>query len=281
MGQPKALLPFDDRPLIAHVVETLRRLFDDIVVVAAPGQDVTALTALPVTVVRDRVAYQGPVGGISYGLSAAAHDVCFVTACDSAFLNPALIAHLVERIAEYDVVVPVWEQRLQPLHAVYRRHVQPLLEQQLARGELRPVFLFDRVRTCRVGEDEIRAFDRDGWSLFNMNTPDDYARALDRWRETRGAAQVPCTVELFGVARLVARMKEVAVTVPAGATCSDVFAALAHEVPGLVGRVISPDRRSLVAGYATNVNGRDFVRSSDTPVTPGDRIIILSADAGG
>src|SRR5690242_2590496 len=80
MGQPKALLPFDDEPLIVHTVRRLRLQFSDIVVVCAPEQE---LPSLPVTLVRDEVAYQGPVGGIFYGLRAAQHEVCFVTSCDA------------------------------------------------------------------------------------------------------------------------------------------------------------------------------------------------------
>jgi molybdopterin-guanine dinucleotide biosynthesis protein A len=180
MGTPKAMLLFDGTPLIVHIVATLRGLFGDVVVVAAPEQD---LPSVPATLVRDEVAYQGPVGGIYYGLAAAVHEVCFVTSCDSAFLNPALISHLISAIPQYDVVVPHWQGRLQPLHAVYRRSVRPHLEAQLARGELRPVRLFDTVRTRRVDEEEIRRFDPEGASFFNMNTPDDYAEALKRWRK--------------------------------------------------------------------------------------------------
>lgn len=183
MGTPKALLRFDDEPLISHVVATLRRLFEEVVVVGAPGEE---YPAMPVKLVRDEVAYQGPVGGLCYGLRAAHGEVCFVTACDSAFLNPTLIAHLVSRASPYDVVVPRWEGRLQPLHAVYRRSVLPLLEAQLTRGELRPVFLFDKVRTLTIEEKEIRRFDPEGASFFNMNTPADYEEALRRWQEIRG-----------------------------------------------------------------------------------------------
>jgi molybdopterin-guanine dinucleotide biosynthesis protein A len=67
MGRPKAMLAFDNEPLIVHIVATLQRLFPEVVVVAAPGQD---LPGMPVTLVRDDVAYQGPVGGICYGLRA-------------------------------------------------------------------------------------------------------------------------------------------------------------------------------------------------------------------
>lgn len=284
MGTPKALLLFDDEPLIVHVVDALRRLFAEVVVVAAPGQD---LPAMPVTLIRDEVAYQGPVGGICYGLRAARGDVGFVTSCDSAFLNSDLISHLVSRISQHDVVVPHWQGRFQPLHAVYRRSVLPFLEEQLARGELRPVYLFDKVRTLRIDEEEIRRFDPEGSSFFNMNTPEDYAEALTRWGDVsrRGGApqndSIHCTVELFGVARLVAKTTEVSLALPSEASFSQVFAALAERLPVLVGRVISPDGRSLVNGYACNVNGLNFVRTSTATVSPGDHIVILSADAGG
>ena len=186
MGTPKALLLFDDQPLIVHVVAALRGLFDEIVVVAAPDQD---LPSMPVTLVRDEVEYQGPVGGIYYGLRVAGADVSFVTSCDSAFLNLDLISHLVAQIPEHDVVVPYWQDRYQPLHAVYRRTVVPFLAEQLARGELRPVYLFDRVRTRRIDEGEISRFDPEGSSFFNMNTPADYAEALRRRSADRASSR--------------------------------------------------------------------------------------------
>jgi molybdopterin converting factor small subunit len=183
--------------------------------------------------------------------------------------------------------VPHWQGRFQPLHAVYRRSVLPLLEEQLARGELRPIYLFEKVRTLRIDEDEIRRFDPDGSSFFNMNTPEDYAEALKRWddlgrqRDSERNDSICCTVELFGAARLTARTREVALVLPSKATLAQVFAALAEKLPILVGRVIKPDGASLVNGYACNVNGLDFVRTSTATIKPGDNIAILSADAGG
>jgi molybdopterin-guanine dinucleotide biosynthesis protein A/molybdopterin converting factor small subunit len=283
MGTPKALLLFDGEPLILHVVAALRRLFAEVVVVAAPGQ---TLPSMPVTLVRDEVEYQGPVAGIYHGLRAASRDVSFVTSCDSAFLNVALISHLVSEIPKHDVVVPHWQGRYQPLHAVYRGSVAPLLAEQLARGELRPVYLFDRVRTRRIDEEEICRFDPEGSSFFNMNTPADYAEALRRWTRGRPAqpgpdASIQCTVELFGAARFLAHTREVSLTLPAGATFSQVYAALADKLPVLVGKVIDPDRARLFDGFACNVNGLDFIRTPEATVKAGDNIVILSADAGG
>jgi molybdopterin-guanine dinucleotide biosynthesis protein A/molybdopterin converting factor small subunit len=285
MGQAKALLAFDGEPLIAHIARALKRMFAEIVVVAAPEQE---LPALPAKIVRDEVAYQGPVGGIYYGLSAAGGEFSFVISCDAPFLNSALIAYLTAQISGYDVVVPYWEERYQPLHAVYRKSVLPLLKEQLERGELRPIYLFDKVRTRKIEAEEIKRLDPDGLSFLNMNTQQDYQAASQRWREmrqreeaeamTRGAV---CTVELFGTAQLLAKAKTVSLPLPPEATLSRVLSSLAEKLPMLVGRVIALERTRLASGFACNINGLAFIRDPSVPIASGDRILILSADAGG
>jgi molybdenum cofactor guanylyltransferase len=282
MGRPKSLLLFDGEPLIVHIVRALKQMFAETIVVAAPEQELPDLEAI---LVRDEVAYQGPVGGIHYGLKAASGKFCFVTSCDVPFLNLALISHLTSQMSTHDVAVPYWENRFQPLHAAYRTSVRPLLKEQLDRGELRPVYLFDKVRTRKIGEDEIRRFDPEGLSFFNMNTPDDYERALQRWEELNGRKisndPVQCTVELFGMAQLLAKTKTVSLALPQDATLSQLFSALAERLPMLVGRVISPEKNKLASGCACNVNGLEFVRNPTAKVKAGDKILILPADAGG
>jgi molybdopterin-guanine dinucleotide biosynthesis protein A len=178
MGTAKALLPFAGEPLIVHNVRKLQPIFSDIVVVAAPGQP---LPVLPARVIHDEDAYQGPVGGIYYGLRAIADDFAFVISCDAPFASIPLIHELVRLRTRHDIVVPQWGGRPQPLFAVYRTTVLPVLAAQLAAGELRPVSLFEKVTTRIVQEEEIRRFDPAGDSFINMNTPGEYAAALERW----------------------------------------------------------------------------------------------------
>jgi molybdopterin converting factor small subunit len=119
-----------------------------------------------------------------------------------------------------------------------------------------------------------------------MNTPEDYQAAVDRWRskneselEAAPADAISVSVELFGVARMLAKTKAVTLPLPRGATLADVFSALAEKLPVLVGRIINSD--GLIAGYTCNINGLDFVRIPSAKVNSGDKIFILSADAGG
>jgi molybdopterin-guanine dinucleotide biosynthesis protein A len=301
MGSPKALLLFDGEPLVVHVARALNRLFPEVVVVAAPGQQFLELSSLlssrlnqpkephqlnkpnelNATLVRDEVAYQGPVGGIYYGLRAAHGEFCFVTSCDVPFLNTALVSYLLSQISDCDVVVPYWQERFQPLCAVYRKSVAPLLKEQLERGELRPIFLYEKVRTRKITEEEIRRFDPEGLSFFNMNSPEEYNTAVAIWEKSRQTPPLTCTVELFGVPRLLAKTKEISLSLPQEATLSDVFSALAEKLPVLAGRVINAESGGLLSGYACNLNGLDFVRNPAARINPGDKIFILAADAGG
>lgn len=183
MGQPKAWLEFGGRPLLAHLVERMAAAFPEVVVVCAPGQELPEVAA---RIVHDEDPGQGPVAGLVVGLREITQPQAFVSSCDAPFVDPQLARALLDRSEGYDVTVPEWEGRLHPLHAIYRASVQPLLARQLAEGRRRLMDLFPQVRTRTVTEGEIRGIDPEGHSLLNINTPEEYQRALEWWnrRET-------------------------------------------------------------------------------------------------
>lgn len=135
MGTAQCSLPFDGEPLIAHLVRRLAGRFNDVVVVATPAQE---LPPLPARIVRDELPHPGPVGGIFYGLCAAAEEVSFGIARAAPFLSLALIEFLLSQIGDDDVGMPCWRERLQPLHDRCRKSVLPFLKQQLDERQLRP-----------------------------------------------------------------------------------------------------------------------------------------------
>ena len=79
-----------------------------------------------------------------------------------------------------------WQSRVD-LAAVYRLEVLDTVQALLEQNRLRPVFLFDAVPTRVVSADELRDVDTTFESLRNLNTPEDYERAL---RDADAGAQV-------------------------------------------------------------------------------------------
>jgi molybdopterin-guanine dinucleotide biosynthesis protein A len=179
MGAPKATLPFGPETMLQRVVRLLGTVVAPIVAVAAREQ---LLPELPddVIITRDEREQRGPLEGLRAGLKALPDsvDAAYVTSCDVPLLVPGFVTRMFELLGDYDIAVMEVDGFPHPLSAVYRRDTLPRVESLLAADKLRPVFLFDAVRTRRVQTEEMVSVDRELRTLRNLNTPEDYREAL-------------------------------------------------------------------------------------------------------
>lgn len=179
MGSPKALLAFGPETMLQRVIRLLGAVVSPIVVVAAPEQ---VLPHLPsdVIVTRDEREGRGPLEGLRAGLKAlpGSVDFAYVTSCDVPLLVPGFVRHMIDLLTDHDIAVMEIDGFPHPLSAVYRRNTLPHVEALLAEDRLRPVFLFERVRTRRVQPAEMTSADPQLLTLRNLNTREDYLDAL-------------------------------------------------------------------------------------------------------
>jgi molybdopterin converting factor small subunit len=84
------------------------------------------------------------------------------------------------------------------------------------------------------------------------------------------------TIELFGVPRL--RAERAAVSVEAG-SLGEAFRALGVACPALDPTVVQEGR--LLPHYLVAVNGLHLTADPATPLSEGDVVVLLSAEAGG
>lgn len=179
MGAPKATLPFGEENMLQRVVRLLSTVVSPIVVVAARDQVVPALPQ-QVTITRDERDAKGPLEGIRAGLNALPESTgaAYITSCDVPLLVPAFVERMIELMGDHDIAVMEIDGFPHPLSAIYRRSTLPHVESLLAADRLRPVFLFDAVRTRRVKPEEMTVVDPELRTLRNLNTPEDYRAAL-------------------------------------------------------------------------------------------------------
>jgi molybdenum cofactor guanylyltransferase len=179
MGVPKATLPFGPETMLQRVVRLLGTVVSPIVVVAARDQ---SLPELPddVKITHDEREQRGPLEGLRAGLKALPNsvDVAYITSCDAPLLEPAFVTRMVELLDDNDIAVMEIDGFPHPLSAVYRRSTLPHVEALLEKDKLRPVFLFDAVRTRRVRPEEMLSVDPQLRTLRNLNTREDYLAAL-------------------------------------------------------------------------------------------------------
>jgi molybdopterin-guanine dinucleotide biosynthesis protein A len=198
MGTDKARLPFRGRPLALHVAAVLEEVLGEVVLVDR-GTDETGLPKTRFAeypTVVDRFPGAGPLAGLHAALlQAASHDVpsrpgegraVFLAACDLPGLSPELVRHVLvragsDRLSESPRAwVPRFEDRRQPLAALYSPGCLAVVETLLEEGERAMHLLLDRLSVTEVPLTSDLPFYRPDL-LANLNRPGD----LERFEEER------------------------------------------------------------------------------------------------
>jgi molybdopterin-guanine dinucleotide biosynthesis protein A len=129
-------------------------------------------------VVADRIAGAGALGGLYTALVEAPTEQVLVIACDMPFLTAPFLSRLAALGAGAEAVVPRDAAGPHPLCASYMRRVADRLRTRIEAGALRIIDALEDLDVRPLGPDELTPFDQDGRLLLNVNTPDDYQRAL-------------------------------------------------------------------------------------------------------
>lgn len=184
-GADKASLDLNGRRLLDHLLATVEPLASEIVVVANDDR----LAGDPrFTVIHDPEPHAGVLPSLLAALDTVSTPLLLLVACDMPFVSADVVRQLLARAPDHDAVIPFVDGYDQPMHAVYR--VEPCraaIRAALARGDRRMISFLNDVDTLRVDEGELRAIDPELRSFFNVNTPEDLARA----RRFAGGAPSP------------------------------------------------------------------------------------------
>ena len=170
-GINKAFAEINGRPMILHVLETLKACFDTVSIVA---KDRSLYEDLGAAVIEDHLPVQSPLAGIHAGLATVTSEYLFCCACDTPLITADLIETLVDEIRPgTDVVVPRLGPHYQPLCAIYDRRCLPVVADLLAAGEVKVDRLYSKVIVREVHEQRIRTVDPQLNAFLNVNTPAD------------------------------------------------------------------------------------------------------------
>lgn len=191
MGTDKALVELAGKPLVAWVLDALRGITDDQLIVTRRDDD-HRLARFGVPVIVDRLPARGPLTGLHAGLQAAPSDLSIVVACDMPLVREALLVLLARAIGAFHAAIPyVGEPELpvpgpfgtardagiQPLVAAYRRRCVEPIEKLLRKGPV-PIGGLPAVIHARiVPPAEWSVADPDARSFFNVNSPEDLVEA--------------------------------------------------------------------------------------------------------
>lgn len=164
----KALMTYQDKTFIERLIEAGED-FEEVIIIA---NDPTPYQLLNVRVIPDLSQGHGPLSGIEAALHEAktAHVLC--VACDMPLIRKEVLNYLADYEEGYDVLVPVYDERLQPLCAVYHQSIKDKVHEALMNQEYKLQSFIRRLNyevVTTMGDECFLQTD-----FMNVNTPTDF-----------------------------------------------------------------------------------------------------------
>jgi molybdopterin-guanine dinucleotide biosynthesis protein A len=176
-GINKALLRVGAKRILDRVYGVFSELFEEIFIVT---NDPLQYSEWNVTIVTDLFSVRSSLTGIHAGLFHATHPYAFFAACDVPFIQKGLVETILDHIRPgSDLILPETAQGLEPLCAAYSRKSLPAIERHILENRLKIQLAFRKDRIQKVPEKRLREKDPELLSFFNINTPEDLARARE------------------------------------------------------------------------------------------------------
>lgn len=189
LDKDKGHLPFMGRNLIEWVIInilTIKGISQDNIIIIGPKENYSHYAF----VVEDLYPGKGPLGGIFSGLQYSKTFYNLVIGYDMPLIVPKFAEYLISQRIGYDLTIPTYGQNFyEPLCAVYSKACLEIIEQNIKKGLLAVRGIFPYLKIRWVKENEIKEFDPDFHSFFNINYPSDFAQAEKLaigWREKYG-----------------------------------------------------------------------------------------------
>ncbi|MBW2338712.1 MAG: molybdenum cofactor guanylyltransferase [Deltaproteobacteria bacterium] len=118
-GAHKAFMRVGGKRIIDRLYEVFSDLFDEIILVTNHPEQ---FLNLDLTIVTDIFDLRSSLTGIHAGLFYMKNPYAFFSACDTPFLNKALVEILVEQIEQkFDIIMPETAAGFEPLCAIYSK----------------------------------------------------------------------------------------------------------------------------------------------------------------
>lgn len=176
MGKDKGSLLLNDKPMVLHVLDTVKDIADEIILVLRDTSQIESYNSIlnyndmPLKLVTDKIKDEGPLVGILTGLSYINSDYAQILPCDSPFISKEFVLKMFElaEIDDFDAIVPLWNDgHIEPLHSLYKRSAIKTIERLISEEKRNVSSLIKNLNAKYV---PVETLDKTIMSFQNINT---------------------------------------------------------------------------------------------------------------
>lgn len=170
----KAFLSFKEKTFIEHIINAGKN-FKEVIIVA---NDKEIYERFNLRVIEDIYKGNGPLSGIHSALKNSSTDCVLCVACDMPLVSSELLDFLGNYNEDYDILVPKYKDRLQPLYSIYSKNIIGKIEESLIRNENKLQRFIMSSNYKVIEELDNRKFEEE--DFLNVNTPIEFNELEER-----------------------------------------------------------------------------------------------------
>ncbi|OQY04904.1 MAG: hypothetical protein B6I20_02130 [Bacteroidetes bacterium 4572_117] len=174
MGTNKALLKINGKYIISYVIELLHPFCDEIIL----SNNTSELNFLGHKTVKDIFKDIGPISGIFSSLLKSKNNKNIILSCDTPFINSHLLSNLLSYSHNFDIVLPEFNNFLQPMTGVFKTGCLPIINKNIQEGVYTPPRIFEQCNLYKLKINSKNPFFSEHL-FFNVNSPSDYTKAQE------------------------------------------------------------------------------------------------------
>ena len=167
MMQDKGLVYLNDKMMIEHVIEKVKRVTDLIIIITQNP----LYQKLGYRCFKDRFKDKGPLAGIYTGLLYSSTHKNLVLGCDTPFISENILQELINNSNKEDVLITEHDGKKEPLFAIYDKSCITHFHARLKQGNLKITDALHGLKTAVIN------FDNKNWisdnEFANINTPEE------------------------------------------------------------------------------------------------------------
>ncbi|HNL83148.1 MAG TPA: molybdenum cofactor guanylyltransferase [Chitinophagaceae bacterium] len=172
MGTDKGLLLFKNKHLVEWAIDELQLIFDKVIIVS----NKQVYKKFKLEVIKDVKKNLGPAGGIYSILKHTKTNYVVVVSCDMPFINSNAIAFLINQCNDYDITIPVYKNKLQPLCAVYSKNCLVKWKELIDKNEIKLQNMIEHFNVLKINVDDNSLFNES--QFVNINDRNDFENAF-------------------------------------------------------------------------------------------------------
>jgi molybdenum cofactor guanylyltransferase len=133
MGEDKGLVDFRGKKLVEHIIKTSYEITDTVSIITTNP----AYKQFNLPLYADVYQEKGPMGGIFTALTNTRASEVLILSCDAPFISADFLKFLWNQKEPNRIIAPYFNERFEPLCAIYPTSISKVIEQSLLENRLK------------------------------------------------------------------------------------------------------------------------------------------------